>query len=68
MEMFLILMHLVLLPLIFSLFKYLRMEEIFKRHTNPNVIVLIYLILTVVVTQLVISYFTNVFDLIEAIF
>jgi len=67
-NLFIIVMHLALLPLIFHILKYLRIEEIFKRHTPPNIITLMYLVLTIAITQLVIQYFVTVFTLIEDVF
>jgi len=67
-QIFLILLHLALLPIIFHLLKFLRIEEIFKRHTPPNIITAMYLVLTIAITQLVIQYFVTVFTLIESIF
>lgn len=67
-HLFIIFMHLALLPLIFHLLKFMRLEEMFKRNTPPNIITLIYLILTIAITQLVIQYFVTVFTLIETIF
>ena len=67
-KLFIIIMHLALLPLIFHILKFLRIEEIFKRHTPPNIITLMYLILTIAITQLVIQYFVTVFTLIDTLF
>lgn len=67
-NLFIIVMHLALLPLIFHILKYLRIEEIFKRHTPPNIIILVYLMLTIAITQLIIQYFVTVFTLIEDVF
>ena len=64
-NLFIIVMHLALLPLIFHILKFLRIEEIFKRNTPPNIITLMYLILTIAITQLVIQYFVTVFTLID---
>jgi len=63
-----IVLHLALLPLIFHVLKFLRIEEMFKRNTPPNMITLMYIILTIAITQLVIQYFVTVFTLIETIF
>ena len=65
---FLIIFHLALLPLIFHLLKFLRIEDIFKRQTPPNIMMLVYIVLTIVITQLIIQYFTTVFTLIETTF
>ena len=65
---FFIIMHLVLLPVIFHLLKFLRIEEMFKRQTPASVITLLYIILTIAIAQLVIQYFTTVFRLIEITF
>ena len=65
---FLIILHLALLPLIFHLLKFLRIEDIFKRQTPPNIMMLVYIVLTIVITQLIIQYFTTVFTLIETTF
>ena len=67
-NLFIITMHLVLLPIIFHLLKFLRIEEIFKRHTPPNIITLVYVMLTIAITQLVVQYFVTVFTLIETMF
>jgi len=67
-NLFIIVMHLALLPVIFHLLKFLRIEEMFKRHTPPNIITLMYLVLTIAITQLIIQYFVTVFTLIETIF
>ena len=63
-----VILHLVLLPVIFHLLKFLRIEEIFKRQTPPNMMMLMYLVLTIAMTQLVIGYFVTVFTLIDTIF
>jgi len=63
-----IVMHLALLPLIFHILKFIRIEEIFKRNTPPNIVTLMYLLLTIAITQLVIQYFVTVFTLIDDIF
>ena len=68
MNIFLIILHLALLPLIFHLLKHLRLEDMFKRNTPPNLILLLYIILTIAITQLIIGYFATVFTLIETIF
>jgi len=64
-NLFIIIMHLALLPLIFHILKFIRIEEIFKRNTPPNIITLIYLVLTIAITQLIIQYFVTVFALID---
>jgi len=56
-----ILLHLVMLPLVFHMLKYMRLEEAFKRHTPPQIIAMLYVILSIAVTQLVIGYFVNLF-------
>ena len=67
-NLFIVILHLALLPLIFHLLKFLRLEELFKRHTPPNIVTLMYLVLTIAITQLVIQYFVTVFTLIDTIF
>ena len=67
-NLFIIVMHLVLLPIVFHILKFLRIEEIFKRHTPSNIITLMYLVLTIAITQLVIQYFVTVFTLIDDVF
>jgi len=67
-SLFIIIMHLALLPFIFHILKYVRIEEMFKRKTPPNIITLVYLVLTIAITQLVIQYFVTVFTLIDVIF
>jgi len=67
-NLFIIIMHLALLPFIFHILKYIRIEEMFKNRTPPNIITLVYLILTIAITQLVIQYFVTVFTLIDTIF
>ena len=67
-NLFIVIMHLVLLPFIFHILKYIRIEEMFKNRTPSNIITVVYLILTIVITQLVIQYFVTVFTLIDTIF
>lgn len=67
-NLFIITLHLALLPVIFHILKFLRIEEMFKRHTPPAIITFLYLILTIAMTQLVIQYFVTVFTLIDDIF
>lgn len=67
-NLFIIILHLALLPLIFHFFKFLRIEEMFKRHTPSNIIALVYIVLTIAVTQLIIQYFVTVFTLIDTLF
>ena len=67
-KLFLVMMHLILLPVVFQVLKYIRVEEIFKRSTPPNIITIAYIFLTIAITQLVIAYFTTVFNLIDAVF
>ena len=67
-NLFMIIMHLVLLPVVFNVLKFVRIEEIFKRHTPSNMITLVYLFLTIAITQLIIQYFVTVFTLIDTIF
>ncbi|MCL1991026.1 MAG: hypothetical protein FWG67_09080 [Defluviitaleaceae bacterium] len=68
MNVFIIILHLALLPLVFHLLKFLRLEEMFKRHTPDNMLIFAYLVLTIAITQLVIQYFVTVFTLIETLF
>jgi len=65
---FVITLHFVLLPFVFQLLKYIRIDEIFKKNTPPGMIKLIYIGLTVALTQLIIGYFTTVFSLIDGLF
>lgn len=64
----LIMLHLILLPFVFQILKYLRIEEMFKRGTPPVMIKLIYAGLCVAFTQLIISYFSTIFTLIDGLF
>ena len=67
-NLFLIILHFVLLPMVFFILRYLRIEEIFKRQTPPQVITLVYFALTIAITQLIIQFFTTVFALIDGLF
>jgi len=67
-NLFIITLHLVLLPMVFQMLQYIRIEEIFKKNTPSGMIKLIYVFLTVAITQLVIGYFTTVFGLIDGLF
>ena len=67
-NLFIIILYLALLPLIFHLLRFLRLEEMFKRHTPPNIITLIYIVMTIAITQLVLQYFVTVFTLIDTVF
>lgn len=65
---FLISLHLMLLPIVFQTLKYTRIEEIFKNGTPPGIIRLIYFGATIAITQLIIQYFVTVFALIDGLF
>jgi len=67
-HLFLIIIHLAMLPATFSLLKYMRIEELFKRNTPPNVVVLLYVFLTIAISQLVIGFFVNLFSSINLLF
>ena len=67
-NLFIIILHLLLLPVVFHVLRFLRVEEMFKRHTPVNMISLGYIILTIAITQLVIQYFVTVFTLIDITF
>jgi len=67
-SLFTITLHFALLPVVFQLLKYIRVEEIFKKGTPLGMIKLIYVGLTVAITQLIIGYFTSVFSLIDGLF
>lgn len=67
-NLFIITLHFVLLPVVFQLLKYIRVEEIFKKSTPLGMIKLIYIGLTVALTQLIIGYFTTLFSLIDGLF
>ena len=60
--------HLILLPLIFNLLRYVRLEELFKRQTSAYVVTVVYFVLTIALTQLIIGYFVNVFTFLSEVF
>lgn len=61
-------LHLFLLPVVFHVLKYVRIEEIFKKNTPPEIVKIIYIGLVIAITQLVVQYFVTVFALIEGLF
>lgn len=65
--MFLIVLHLGLLPVVFNGLKYLRLEELFKRRTPPQFIGMFYVILSIAITQLVLTYVINLYGLVEGL-
>ena len=67
-NLFIVALHLALLPVVFHLSRFLRIEEMFKRRTPPGIITLLYLMLTIAITQLVIQYFVTVFTLVDNVF
>ena len=64
-SLFIVFMHLVLLPPVFKMLQYVRLDEIFKRNTPPNIIILMYILLTIAITQLVLGYFFTLFTAFE---
>jgi uncharacterized membrane protein YwzB len=65
---FIVFLHLMLLPLVFKVLQYVRLNEIFKSHTPPNLIILMYFLLTIAMTQLVIGYFVTIFTQLSTVF
>ena len=65
---FIVFLHLALLPLVFKMLQFMRLDEAFKRHTPPNVIIFMYLLLTVAITQLVLGYFITIFEHLSEVF
>lgn len=65
---FIAFMHLMLLPLVFKVLQYVRIDEIFKNYTPPNIIIFFYLLLTITITQLVIGYFVTFFTYLGEVF
>jgi len=63
-----VLIHLMSLPVIFKALQYVRLDEIFKRHTPPSFIILMYLLLTIAIAQLVIGYFVTIFTRLSEVF
>ena len=46
----------------------LRLEQLFKKGTGRQEIILLYMILTVSISKLFLGYFTDIFSLIKQIF
>lgn len=65
---FIVFLHLVLLPLVFKVLQYVRLDEMFKRHTPPNLIIFMYFLLTIAITQLVIGYFVTILTQLSEVF
>ena len=65
---FIVFVHLIALPLVFKMLQYVRLDEIFKSHTPPNFIILMYFLLTIAITQLVIGYFVAIFTGLSEVF
>lgn len=56
-----IVLYIALVPFIFHLLRYLRIEEIFKRGTPINIISLTYVALSLAISQLILNYFVSLF-------
>lgn len=65
---FIVFIHLILLPFVFKLLEYVRLDEIFKKRTPPKIITLMYLLLAIAITQLVIGYFVTMFTQLGEVF
>lgn len=65
---FMIIWYILMLPLVFKVLLALRLEQLFKKGTGRNEVVLLYLILTVSISKLFLDYFVDVFTLIKQIF
>ncbi len=65
---FMIIWYILMLPLVFKVLLSLRLEQLFKKGTGRNEVVLLYLILTVSISKLFLDYFIDIFTLIKQIF
>ncbi|MCL2560116.1 MAG: hypothetical protein FWE07_06475 [Turicibacter sp.] len=65
---FVVFLYIVLLPVVFKVLQYTRLDEMFKRKTPPNFMVLMYVLLTIAITQLVVGYFVAVFGWLGEVF
>jgi len=65
---FQIIFHILMLPVSFRVLTALRIEELFKKGTQRQVIIGFYFIATVALTQQFLNYFYHVFDLVFQIF
>jgi len=57
-------LYLITFPLVFHILKYVRLEEIFRRNTPSQLIAMAYVLLSIAVTQLLLSYFVQLFGMI----
>jgi len=67
MSIFIVLLYIVTLPLMFHLLRYIRLEELFKRRTPPEIIAMLYIVISIAMTQLVLGYFISLFTTIGEI-
>jgi len=65
---FQIIFHILMLPISFRILTALRLEQFFKKGTQRQVIVALYFIVSVALSQLFLAYFNQVFYLISQIF
>jgi len=65
---FQIIFHILMLPISFRILTAMRLEELFKKGTQRQVIVALYFILSVAISQLFLAYFYQIFALVSQIF
>ena len=65
---FMIIWYILMLPIVFKVLMSLRLEQLFKKGTGRQEIILLYMILTVSISKLFLGYFTDIFSLIKQIF
>ena len=65
---FVVFLHIVLLPLVFRMLQWTRLDELFKRSTPPQLIVALYFLIAIALTQLVLAYFVTIFTQLSLVF
>ena len=65
---FMVIWYILMLPLVFKVLLALRLYQLFKRGTGQSEIILLYIILTVSISNLFLDYFVDIFSLMKQIF
>lgn len=65
---FTVIFYILMLPIVFKVLMSLRLEQLFKRGTGKNEVIILYIILTVSISKLFLDYFIDIFTLIKEIF
>lgn len=65
---FMVIWYILVLPLVFKMLLSLRLEQLFKKGTHRNDIIILYIVLTISLSKLFIDYFIDIFSLMKQLF